>query len=265
MQIAIRQTALLMIFSTFSYVAIAQSDSSFRFRFTEAPGPFGVGFKVSEQYDRSRTFHQAGRTSASPEAEAIPRPLQILVWYPAGKSSGHAMSFGDYGALIRTETSFGQPVDQGQPQSFVDTYIHGTTDLSTWAVRDAPMDADRFPVVIYVPSLNAPAIENIELCEFLASQGFVVLASPSMGATSRSMTVDIAGANAGAQDISYLISFATTLPDTNASAVAAVGYSWGGMAALFAASRDKRIDAHICYGFVPVFIRDCAGTRRHPS
>jgi pimeloyl-ACP methyl ester carboxylesterase len=244
-QIAIRRAALFTIICTVLHVAIAQPDSSFRFRFTEAPGPFGVGFKVSEQYDRSRTFHRAADSSKSPEVAGSPRPLQILVWYPAGKSGGHAMNFGDYGALIKTETSFSEPVDQGKPQSFVDTYMHGTTELSAWAVRDAPMDAGRFPIVIYVPSLNAPATENIELCEFLASHGFVVLASPSMGATSRSMTIDIPGANAEAEDISFLISFAETLPDTDASEVATVGYSWGGMAALFAAARDRRVDALI--------------------
>jgi predicted alpha/beta-hydrolase family hydrolase len=153
------------------------------------------------------------------------------------------MTFGDYGALIRTETSFNQPVDHGKPQSFVDTYMRGITELNAWAIRNALMKAGRFPVVIYAPSLNAPASENIELCEFLASEGFVVIASPSMGAASRSMTVDISGANAEALDISFLIGFATTLPDTDASEVAAVGYSCGGMAALFAAARDKRVDA----------------------
>ena len=104
------------------------------------------------------------------------------------------------------------------------------------------MQAGRFPVLIYVPSVNAPATENIELCEYLASQGFVVMASPSMGTTSCQMTVDLPGASAEAQDISFLIDFATTLPDTDMSKVAAIGYSWGGMAALFASGRDKRID-----------------------
>lgn len=245
MHIAIRRTALFTIICSVLHVATAQPDSSFRFLFTEANGPFGVGFKVSEQYDRSRAFHLDGDSPKGPDIDGTPRPLQILMWYPADKSSGHVMNFGDYGALIKTETSFDQPVDQGKPQSFVATYMHGITELSAWAIRDAPMNAGRFPIVIYAPSLNAPATENIELCEFLASEGFVVLASPSMGEISRSMTVDISGTNAEAQDISFLISFATTLPDTDASAVAAVGYSWGGMAALFAAARDKRVDALI--------------------
>jgi pimeloyl-ACP methyl ester carboxylesterase len=105
------------------------------------------------------------------------------------------------------------------------------------------MHVGRFPVVIYAPSLNAPATENIELSEYLASHGFVVIATPSMGATSRNMTIDIAGANAEARDISFLIDFAKTLPDTNTSMIAAIGYSWGGMSALFAAARDPRIDA----------------------
>jgi len=171
--------------------------------------------------------------------------LQTLVWYPAENSNGRAMTFGDYRALIWTETSFNQPVEHGKPQSFVDTYMRGTTELNAWAIRNAPMKAGRFPVVIYAPSLNAPATENVELCEFLASEGFVVFASPSMGATSRSMTVDISGANAEAQDISFLIDFAVTMPNADASEVAVVGYSWGGMAALLAAAREKRVDALI--------------------
>ena len=57
------------------------------------------------------------------------------------------------------------------------------------------------------------------------------------------MTIDIAGANAEARDISFLIDFAKTLPDADVSEIAAIGYSWGGMAALFAAARDSRIDA----------------------
>ncbi len=35
-------------------VATAQGVPNFQFRFTEKPGPYSVGLKVLEQYDRSR-------------------------------------------------------------------------------------------------------------------------------------------------------------------------------------------------------------------
>ena len=38
-------------------VATAQGVPNFQFRFTEKPGPYSVGLKVIEQYDRSRVFH----------------------------------------------------------------------------------------------------------------------------------------------------------------------------------------------------------------
>jgi dienelactone hydrolase len=223
--------------------AAGQGSSAFRFAFTESPGPHGVGLRVVEQYDHSRTFQREGGSSEKSADAGSPRPLQTLVWYPATGSSNRTMTIGEYESLIKTETSFGKPVEDGKPQKFVESYMDGNTDLPSWAVRDAQMQPSRFPVVIYAPSLNAPATENIELCEYLASQGFVVISSPTMGETSRSMTVDISGANAEAQDIAFLLGFAATFPDTDMSEVAAMGYSWGGMAALFAAARDKRIEA----------------------
>jgi len=217
-------------------IARAQSSAAFQFQFTEKPGPYSVGLTVNQQYDRSRIFQTPADAQGQPATEG-PRPIQALLWYPAQNSAASKMTIGDYAAFIHTETSFDKPIAQGNAQSFVEDYTHGTTAMSTWAIRDAPVQPGHFPLVIYAPS------ENIELCEYLASHGYVVIASPSMGATSRAMTIDIAGANAEAQDISFLIDSARALPDADLSKVAAIGYSWGGMAALFASARDPRINA----------------------
>jgi tetratricopeptide (TPR) repeat protein len=115
--------------------------------------------------------------------------------------------------------------------------------MPLWAVRDAPLASGRFPVVIYAPSFTAMSWENADLCEYLASHGYVVIASPDMGVSTRGMTNDLAGVNAQARDISFLIGYAQTLPDTDLSAVAVAGFSWGGISNLFAAARDNRIDA----------------------
>ena len=235
----------LVVLATTLVVSVASGQTlpSFQFQFTEKSGPYSVGLKVIEQYDRSRVFHDTSDATGKPVTADGFRPLQTLVWYPADESKAQRMTIGNYAALIRTETSFDKPVEHGKPQSFVEDFTRGTTALPVWAHRDAPMQPRRFPLVIYAPSLNGPAIENIELCEYLASHGFVVLATPSMGPTERAMTVDVSGANAEAQDITFLIDYAKSLPDAEMSSVAVIGYSWGGMSALFAAAHDKRIGA----------------------
>ena len=55
------------------------------------------------------------------------------------------------------------------------------------------------------------------------------------------MTGELAGIEAQARDISFLIEYASTLPDTNISEIAVGGFSWGGISNLFAAARDNRI------------------------
>jgi tetratricopeptide (TPR) repeat protein len=112
-----------------------------------------------------------------------------------------------------------------------------------WAVRDASLVSGRFPVVIYAPGGPSVSWENADLCEYLASHGYVVIASPDMGVMTRDITHDVADINSQARDISFLIGYAQTLSDTDMTKVAVAGFSWGGISNLFAAARDNRIDA----------------------
>ena len=223
-----------------SLLAFAQSTPLFHF--TEKPGQHQVGLKVVEQYDYSRTYRYATDELGKPYQGERARPLQTLIWYPAKNAAGKPLTVGDYGNLMATETSFGKPKMPAEAKEWIDGM---TPTLATplWAVRDAPLAAGRFPVVIYAPSFSAMSWENADLCEYLASHGYVVVASPDMGAVTRGMTDDVAGINAQARDISFLIGYAQTLPDTDMSAVTVAGFSWGGISNLFAAARDNRIDA----------------------
>lgn len=91
-----------------------------------------------------------------------------------------------------------------------------------------------------LPSFAASAHENLDLCEYLASHGYVVIASPSLGARSAMMTDDIEGVEAQAADIAFLANYAQTLPQADIGNMAAAGFSWGGMANVFAAARSSR-------------------------
>jgi hypothetical protein len=227
-------TALIFFLLIGSGTALSQFPP---FQFLQKPGPYPVGLKVVNQYDPSRKFPV---TSDRPEAPAGQggRPLQTLIWYPALQSSSKPMTVEDYVELADREIHFDTPDHEHNRWR---RRLKSSFDISLWAVRDAKPVEQRYPVVIYAPSDSSIAWENADLCEYLASHGYVVLATPSLGPSTRDMTDDLAGIDTQAVDISFLISYANSLPDTDSSKVAVVSFSWGGISSLFAAARDPRI------------------------
>ncbi|HEY1805329.1 MAG TPA: dienelactone hydrolase family protein [Terracidiphilus sp.] len=152
------------------------------------------------------------------------------------------MTVGDYAKLLASETSFDKAQAWGEFKTWIDG-MKPTLNDPLWSRKDAKAMDGKFPVVIYAPSFSAMSWENADLCEYLASHGYVVIASASIGATERVMTRDLQGIDAQARDISFLIGYAQTLPNVDTSEVAVAGFSWGGLSNLFAAAHDNRIDA----------------------
>jgi pimeloyl-ACP methyl ester carboxylesterase len=246
-----RTLLALFVMAAFAAPISAMAQSTV-FSFTEPLGRYSVGLKVVDQHDASRSFG-TGRV----------RELQTLVWYPALPNTIRPMAVGDYVNLtlseIRSDVAAAGTV---RPERYTKWMSRIPSSLAEplRAVRDAPRARGSFPVVIYAPSDSAVSWENADLCEYLASQGYVVLASPSMGVATRDMTDDIPGIEAQARDISFLIGYAKTLPDTDVSRVAVMGFSWGGMSDLFAAAKDNRIDALVAFDgsmrYFPGLVKD---------
>ncbi|KAF1007939.1 MAG: hypothetical protein GAK28_01415 [Luteibacter sp.] len=224
----------LMVLAACVVVPVVAQTTSFRF--LEKPGPHPVGLKVVEQYDRSRSFPVEGAKASTPSA----RPIQTLVWYPSDDGEGHPMTVGDYAKLADTEVRFDAPDERGNKWR---VQLKSSFDEPLHAVQDARPDKHRYPVVIYAPSDSSISWENADLCEYLASHGYVVIASPSMGASTRDMTDDRAGIDTQARDIAFLITYAATRTDVDMTHVAVASWSWGGISSLFAAARDPRIKA----------------------
>jgi dienelactone hydrolase len=210
------------------------------FQFLQQPGPYSVGVKVVDQHDRTRPYPVAATDTSKPSAAENARPLQTLIWYPALPSAGKPMTVGDYVRLADTEIHFDAPDEKGNKWR---SRLRASLDIPLWAIRNATPEKGHYPVLIYAPSDSSVSWENADLCEYLASHGYVVLASPSMGASTRDMTDDLKGIDAEARDLSFLITFARTLSGVDMSKIAVVSWSWGGIASLFAAARDPRIDA----------------------
>lgn len=215
------------------------------FRFLEKPGPYVVGLRAVEQYDRSRAFGYRTDDLGKARTGERGRPLQTLIWYPARAGGKPPMTVRGYAALLATETTFDRPIEGGALKEWL-RGMSPALDTPLWAVRDADPAPGRFPVVIYAPSFASLSWENADLCEYLASHGFVVIATPCMGARMRNpLTPDLAAAEAQATDISFLIGYAETLPNTDLAKVAVAGFSWGGISNVLAAERDNRISALI--------------------
>ncbi|MDT9600991.1 dienelactone hydrolase family protein [Sphingosinicella rhizophila] len=152
------------------------------------------------------------------------------------------MTVRDYVHLWAGETDFDAPTLPMRACEWLDG-LKPTLDDALWSVRDADIVPGCHPVLVYAPSFSSVAWENADLCEYLASHGYVVIASASIGARSRGMTADLDGIEAQAADIAFLVGFASTFAGADISRLAVAGFSWGGLANLFAAARDDRIRA----------------------
>jgi predicted dienelactone hydrolase len=236
---SLRSALLPVLALTLAHGAATAAD----FAMPAPPGPWRVGFHVHQQYDRARVY-QPPRNPVTAQAGGgeRSRPLQTLVWYPAiGPGGGAPMVYRDYLATVATEEEFSRPPDQAR--RITERMAAASNGGPVRALRDAPQRSGKFPVVIYAPSHSAYAIENADLCEFLASQGYIVIASASLGPRSHAMTADLEGAEAQAADIGFLVGYAHTLAQADTGRIAVVGHGWGALAGVLAAARDDRIRA----------------------
>jgi len=213
------------------------------FPFHNKPGAYAVGFRTVQQSDPSRSY------------KGKPRPIQTAIWYPAQKG-GQPMRYDDYLQLLGWDDDFTRPpaerdkvlaewlkfVNEDKPAA----EVAAERKAVLWAVRDAKALPGKFPVVIYSPSISSNVFENAEMMEFLASHGYLVIASPALGVDERWQKDDLAHAELQAADIRFLVGYAQTLPQADASRLAAAGFSWGGMANVLAAAQDDRIKALVC-------------------
>jgi dienelactone hydrolase len=231
-------------------LASAQS----HFTRTNPPGPHRVGLRVVEQYDLSRGYRSATDPyTGTAWSGTRARPIQTLIWYPAEREIGTPMNAGNYLRLGATADDFGHTAAErgrleteylaGRTGALAPQRVRAELAALMTARRDASASAGKFPVVIYAPSYRGPAFENADLCEYLASHGYVVIASPSTGQGPLGMTDDLEGVETQVGDIQYLIAFAHSLPQADTDRLAVMGYSWGGLANVMAAAKDSRIDA----------------------
>ena len=247
----IRLIALLFVFSLSGYSYAQQP-----LPFYNNLGPYKVGFQTIAQYDPSRTYEPAVVGDASRQRGAKHgRPVQTAIWYPA-KKGGSRMRYDDYLKLLGWDDDFDRTPDEQAKvvKDWLAMVTNGKAEAQIaaerrdllWAVRDAEAKPGKYPVVVYSPSLSSNVFENAEIMEFLASHGYIVIASPALGVRTRWQKPDLEHVEAQAADIRFLIDFARSLPYADMNRVTAMGFSFGGLANVLAAAKDDRIKALVC-------------------
>jgi len=188
------------------------------------PGPHKVGFEQIESFDYSRPFRAEGETRA--------RPITMSIWYPAEGAAAEARPL-----------TFGRYVDGGDGrESFrerLSTYGFSLSPLElealfsseTTAVEKAPRAAGPFPLLIFGTGLTGPFYLNTVLSEYLASQGYIIAAIPSLPAREDvEAAYDALAVDAQLRDMELVIQEMHGYAEVSEGRMGLVAWSLGGVA-----------------------------------
>jgi len=233
----------------------------------EIEGQHSIGFKSLWLADRSRSF-------ANDEYSQDARPMVAFVWYPAASGTPEtlpdrddsAMTFGEYLEHLSPPTdqqelrNFAQAsrdytissfrldsIDPlvGEDLDAADSLQHQARSASFLATDHAAPLPGSYPLIIYHPGLGGNILENVGLCEYLASRGYIVISSTFFYQASWQDRFYCGEISTSLQDIRFLLNqVAQRIPFADTNRVGLAGHSFGAQLALiYACQPDNTIDA----------------------
>ncbi|MEL7159193.1 MAG: dienelactone hydrolase family protein [Bacteroidota bacterium] len=209
-------------------------------------GPYAVGYAHRLETDRTRTYERP-----MDYADSLTfRPVPVSVWYPrVDTANATRVTILDYLRVLKEEEEW-----ESLPDEYIFSWFYypetpaakQNAPAATHAYSDGEMLPGNHPVVIYSPSYNASSAENFVLCEYLASRGYVVFASPSRGARQRHLEGGTTrDAEAQWRDLDFLTGYAAHWPGADADRLFTVGFSFGGLSNILFAMNNPHVDGVI--------------------
>ncbi|MCP4706318.1 MAG: hypothetical protein GY865_17105 [candidate division Zixibacteria bacterium] len=217
------------------------------------PGEYAAGFKTIERYDYSRTF----RSHYGYFGEAIPgensRPIQICIWYPAQKTENAvSMVLGEYAFPFPEDMDFFQIVTATQQRELQRlTGLLGNnrgamldaSNIEMCAIGNAPPAEGKFPLIVYFPDLMNSISDNFVLCEYLASNGFVVLTTHMVGTGGLNPGINQIDLETVVRDKEFALAKIHDIDFINMDKIGTFGVGGGGLASLILQMRNYNIEA----------------------
>lgn len=219
------------------------------------PGPHAVGFRTVEKYDYSRAFRSKFDYFGTLQTGERARPIQICIWYPAKPSpDAPTMVFGEYVFPNPDDPDFFALVSNLQQRELQFLggllrnrgFILDIMSLNMEAVKNAEPDSGKYPLIIYHPSLQQGFSENSVICEYLASNGYIVATSHSIGTTTINPALDAGDLETLIRDKEFIYGFMRDFPYVDTDKLGLLGYGFGGSTALLMQMRNSDVEAVVC-------------------
>jgi len=217
------------------------------------PGPYVAGFKTAEVYDYSRTFGRKFDYFGNPLPEQTTRRIQLCVWYPAQDTVGALpMVYGEYAYPYPEDDRFVNLLSALQTrEAYALIYLLNTNyvlaldmmSVEMAAVRDAQPAEGPFPLIIYHPHLRNSFAENAVMCEYLATYGFVVATTHSVGTHELNSEVNLVDLETLTRDKEFVLAHVRAYPFVDANRLGVMGYGWGGVTSLIMQMRNSDVMA----------------------
>lgn len=209
-------------------------------------GAYNVGFKHYTKIDSTRLYQIENNF----DNKLINRPIPISIWYPAEikNSNSNRLTVLDYLEILKEEEESKNLPNELLLDWFPDlgdtpqnrAHLRETVN----AVSNANFLEGKFPVVVYAPSYQASSIENFALFEYLASNGYIVISSPSRGTNKRWLeggtTKDM---ETQSRDVEFLLKEIHNYDSMNSDSIALMGFSFGGLSNALTVMKNKKISA----------------------
>ncbi|MBD0851971.1 prolyl oligopeptidase family serine peptidase [Maribacter arenosus] len=209
-------------------------------------GAYNVGFKHYTMVDSTRLY----RIENNFDNQLVNRPIPISIWFPATteNSNSEQLTVLDYLEILKEEEEsknlpnellldwFPQLGDTPQNRAHLSETVN--------AMSNANFSEEKFPVIVYAPSYQASSIENFALFEYLASNGYVVISSPSRGTDTRWLeggtTKDM---ETQFRDVEFLLKEIQKYEYIDLDRIALMGFSFGGLSNAITVMKNKNISA----------------------
>ncbi len=216
-------------------------------------GPYAVGFETIEEYDYSRTSRPKNDYFGNPIPGERARPIQICIWYPAEVTD-------DAISMVYGEYVFPNPVDvdffpfvttlQQRELQVLGIVLGGdrgavldVMNIEMAAVRDAAHAEGNFPLIVYGSQITTGYCDNLLMCEYLASHGFVVAATHSVGTAGMNPGETQIDLETLARDREFAVARVRELDYVDSGRLGLLGAGIGGLVSEVIQMRNFDVDA----------------------